>query len=350
MDERQRSKKNWSRFRKLCRTERRALLLAFFFLWLARISLRISSFSRIRAWLSRLPSLGRARFSPDRLCRLVETAGRRLPWATCLYRAIAGRLLLALFGWPSQLFLGVRLARGELQAHAWLVSEGRIVLGQQPEPFRPLLSIGAAGGGTRKAADSMPPNCLRSPAPPSVESLGWFLSRYTLPEGEPPLSSLGDPESFPWPELLRWWVRTGLFPLARHHLLRFGIAAPEPVRRTLDSLFARNALLQDLHELETLRLLRLFREEGIPAVGFKGPALARFLYGSPHLRCSTDLDLFLAPENLAKARTICREAGYRSSLDPIPTDLLVRGHTECGLLRRDRSLSFSLELHWAFLW
>ncbi len=50
---------------------------------------------------------------------------------------------------------------------------------------------------------------------------------------------------------------------------------------------------------------------GLAAVALKGPLLARRLYGDPALRPSTDLDLLVAPRDLAPAVAALSAAGWR---------------------------------------
>lgn len=60
----------------------------------------------------------------------VETVARRIPTATCLTQAIAGKCLLRVFRQEAQLCLGVAYSpSGALRAHAWLEREGKPILG-----------------------------------------------------------------------------------------------------------------------------------------------------------------------------------------------------------------------------
>lgn len=70
-------------------------------------------------------------FPAPRIAAAVETAGRCVPGATCLVQALAGRHLLARYGYPSTLRLGVARGREKdtLLAHAWLEWQGRVLLG-----------------------------------------------------------------------------------------------------------------------------------------------------------------------------------------------------------------------------
>ena len=71
-----------------------------------------------------------ARIDVTRAAAAVRRTARGVPAASCLTQAIAGQLLLAGRGCPSQIRLGVRRDDGgAFQAHAWLETEWGIVLG-----------------------------------------------------------------------------------------------------------------------------------------------------------------------------------------------------------------------------
>lgn len=68
---------------------------------------------------------------PARVAWAIGAAGRRLPGGqNCLVQAVAGRLLLAQYGYTAELRIGVaRGAEGKFQAHAWVECGGRAVIG-----------------------------------------------------------------------------------------------------------------------------------------------------------------------------------------------------------------------------
>ena len=61
----------------------------------------------------------------------METAGRNVPRATCLVRALAGQAFLARYGHETDLRIGVLKEQSEkrVKAHAWLESQGLVLLG-----------------------------------------------------------------------------------------------------------------------------------------------------------------------------------------------------------------------------
>jgi hypothetical protein len=66
----------------------------------------------------------------DHLRWPVEATSRRVPGAVCLTQALALQILLGRRGLASELRLGVSRGEGPgLEAHAWLESEGRILIG-----------------------------------------------------------------------------------------------------------------------------------------------------------------------------------------------------------------------------
>jgi hypothetical protein len=98
-----------------------------------RMTLVVVPFVRVRKALGRLAGRGRRRngSDPSRTAWALSVASRYVPGGRhCLTRALAGQLMLARSGIPSELRLGLgRGERGELHGHAWLESGGRIVIG-----------------------------------------------------------------------------------------------------------------------------------------------------------------------------------------------------------------------------
>jgi Transglutaminase-like superfamily len=123
-----------------------ALLLA-----VIRLGLRLLPF-RALLWL--LNGAARAprglsegpRFSPERIASAVTVTGPyMLNERPCLTQALAVRLLLVRRGYPARLRLGVtRGERGEVLAHAWVESDGRVIIGgsaSELERYTPLLTL-----------------------------------------------------------------------------------------------------------------------------------------------------------------------------------------------------------------
>jgi hypothetical protein len=131
-----------SKFLLLEPSERRLLLRTVLILWATRLGL----------WLLPLPTLHRLvaklrRMEPifseadsaniEKIVWSVAVASRYVPAATCLTQALAGQILLAQYGEPALLQIGVAKNEvGKLEAHAWVESRGRIVIGDSEELLR----------------------------------------------------------------------------------------------------------------------------------------------------------------------------------------------------------------------
>ncbi|WP_198152154.1 lasso peptide biosynthesis B2 protein [Granulicella tundricola] len=61
----------------------------------------------------------------------VDRAGRGLPWESkCLAKAFAAKMMLSRQGLHSTIHLGAGQRGGQLHAHAWLIADGTIVVGE----------------------------------------------------------------------------------------------------------------------------------------------------------------------------------------------------------------------------
>lgn len=71
-------------------------------------------------------------------------------------------------------------------------------------------------------------------------------------------------------------------------------------------------MLQNLYlEFALKSVLRAFNEAQISLLLFKGPALAYQYYAQPHLRTYHDIDAFIQPANLARARDLLLQQGFK---------------------------------------
>ena len=113
------------------------LAQAFFWVAAVRVGLGVLPFRTLRrlqrrASRLRVPAAAPSPVVARRISRAVGQAGRLVPGAKCLAEAMAGQVLLARAGLASKLRIGVAHSRQAhpLDAHAWLESGGRAVLGE----------------------------------------------------------------------------------------------------------------------------------------------------------------------------------------------------------------------------
>ena len=125
-----------SKFRRLSSAERSLLLQSFILLAWVRLALWVLPFR----WVSRVldghsgSRRIRTAIPEDRLIWAVRITATRVPGATCLVQAMAAKYLLERCGREPRLDFGIVKDNGRLLAHAWLVLDGRTVLGGEIAP------------------------------------------------------------------------------------------------------------------------------------------------------------------------------------------------------------------------
>lgn len=116
--------------------ERRLFLMSVFLLLTIRLALLAFPFRWIRAAVMHMSKASAYAQSGDeitvrRIVLAIERASRILPGTRqCLTKALAGKILLGRSGCPVSLRIGViRGSKGSLEAHAWLISRGEVLVG-----------------------------------------------------------------------------------------------------------------------------------------------------------------------------------------------------------------------------
>jgi hypothetical protein len=126
------------RFLGLARPDRCLLVESALLLGALRFGLSLLPFRLVRRLADRLSAWragqGVGQLPTERIAWAIAAVSQYLPAATCLARALAAQVLLVRHGYPAILRIGVaRDVAGRLEAHAWIESEGRVVLGGSPE-------------------------------------------------------------------------------------------------------------------------------------------------------------------------------------------------------------------------
>jgi len=104
-------------------------------LLLMRVSLLLFPLTRLRMLVARVGQRSAQAHSPDpsavqHIAWAVTTTSRFIPGTTCLPQALAAQLLLNRHGYEARLCIGVARERaGQLEAHAWIESQGQVVIG-----------------------------------------------------------------------------------------------------------------------------------------------------------------------------------------------------------------------------
>lgn len=151
-----------------------------------------------------------------------------------------------------------------------------------------------------------------------------------------------------WDRVIRLAARHGLLPLVYRHLDEIGRRhVPPEILETLRASSVENTVRSLNLARELMALLRLFGAAGIPAVPYKGQAMAARLYGDPGLRQAGDLDILVAPEDYDAARRVLLARGYEPR-HPLSAakQAIMRERWHCEPFRHPAG--FVVELHWAF--
>jgi len=118
-----------------------------------------------------------------------------------------------------------------------------------------------------------------------------------------------------WPHLLQLAEEHGVIgQLAAFLNDRNAPAAPSEFKETLLER-QRTQNFQTLRlTAELLRLLELFRAQGIPALVIKGPVLAAQAYNDPSMRGYGDLDLLVRQRDIRRATEFMIASGYQAAV------------------------------------
>ena len=106
---------------------------------LVRIGLWVLPFRRVQRLTDRLMrgACSRSLTSTERVAWAVRTTSRYIPKASCLTQAMAAQVMLARRGISNELRIGVaKTEEGKLEAHAWVESDGNVVIGGLPDLAR----------------------------------------------------------------------------------------------------------------------------------------------------------------------------------------------------------------------
>jgi hypothetical protein len=117
----------------------------------------------------------------------------------------------------------------------------------------------------------------------------------------------------------------------------------EPLRERNEALATESRLLAE----ELVHVLGFLDSQGIPAVTYKGPALAVRLYGDLSLRGFGDLDIMVCEQDALRARRLLLDRDYAPErVDTGDVSHLLGQHHEMLFYRVDGKVR--LDLHWRF--
>jgi hypothetical protein len=126
----------------LSNDDRRLLLQAFAAVVGTSVAVRLLPGSVILRKVAEEVPLSVRRQSPtiERIAWAVAVAARYIPGSKCLVQALAGRNLLASYGFRSEIRIGVaKDPKKWLTAHAWVEVDGKTLIGGDTAGYAPLI-------------------------------------------------------------------------------------------------------------------------------------------------------------------------------------------------------------------
>ena len=156
-------------------------------------------------------------------------------------------------------------------------------------------------------------------------------------------------EAIDWKYLIEIANLQGVMPLLYLNLSNHCSAlVPENVLTELQNNFYANASANLALTSKLFEFLNLFEEHNIPAIPYKGPVLAAYVYGNLTLRQFGDLDILVRKEDVLKAKKLLIDAEYqpRKQLTCLQEEQLLKSYYRFQFRSNDGSVEY-LELHWA---
>lgn len=139
------------KFLRLSAADRSLLVHSFLLIGTARLALWVLPFNVVRRLMARRARGSSTRHATtERIGWAISAAKRFVPKGNCLPQALAAESLLVRDGHPVEFRIGVvKTGQGGLEAHAWVESDGRLVVGdltQGLDTYTPLPPLPSAGG------------------------------------------------------------------------------------------------------------------------------------------------------------------------------------------------------------
>ncbi|MFZ0738409.1 MAG: nucleotidyltransferase family protein [Candidatus Acidiferrales bacterium] len=122
-----------------------------------------------------------------------------------------------------------------------------------------------------------------------------------------------------WAAILALAEESGVTPLVFRHLSNVGARVPSLWLERLEKVTRANTIRTMYLTGELLRVTERFASRGIPAIPYKGPALAAQAYGDVALRQFHDVDIIVPQRLMASAHEHMLSLGYRARF-PWPHD------------------------------
>ncbi len=153
-----------------------------------------------------------------------------------------------------------------------------------------------------------------------------------------------------WDYVLAIAEEHGVIPLLYWQLKHLSPATvPSSVWQKLSQAFDCNAYRNIALTAELARIERLFTNQNIPCLAFKGAVLAQLAYGNLALRQFVDLDLLIPESAVSQASEILKQEGYKPQFQLTQQQQQKYLTLRCEHAFWQEEKQISVDLHWAIL-
>ena len=151
-----------------------------------------------------------------------------------------------------------------------------------------------------------------------------------------------------WERLSQLALRHRTMPLLYRHLKEtcFDLVPTTVIERLHDH-FYRNTVRNHALNEELCRILQLLAGHNIPAIPYKGPALAIAAYGDLSARQFNDLDLMIHPHDMPRVAALLTDHGYEQQWQFTPVQEAAYLRSDCEQLFARARDSIFFDVHWA---
>jgi hypothetical protein len=150
-----------------------------------------------------------------------------------------------------------------------------------------------------------------------------------------------------WPYLLEQGRRHGLLPLLYANLREL---TPQPVppdtMAALREEFRANTVRNLVLGTQLLKIIKLFHDQGIPVIPYKGPTLSIIAYGDIAFRHFADLDFIVHKRHVMKCKDLLLAEGYQPMFPLSPGQEKACLSYECEYNFHHPGAGSVIELHW----
>ncbi|MGB3761130.1 MAG: lasso peptide biosynthesis B2 protein [Rivularia sp. (in: cyanobacteria)] len=231
---------------------------------------------------------------------MVKIAAKYYKWATCLRKSLALWFLLRRQGIPTELQIGTRFHEAEFQAHAWVEYQGYVV-GDRPQVKQHFASF-----------ENLNSN-LGTQLPtyqPEIEILLCCNNIHTDTAKPQRIDLLQ--KDIDWNYLLQQACQHGVFLLLYQNLVKY---YPESIPKNIQpqlQAYSQTKTARNLFLSKKLcQILKLFENNNIKVIPFKGAVLAASAYQDLTLKEFCDIDLIIKQEDFSRVKDILTSQDYQ---------------------------------------